>query len=1142
MGKMRRIKKIAVLMLVLGSMTLPAALPALAVGDGLAEQAGNSTDSSWKSGGKASQNVTLTKEERKYIKRNPTISIAMDTSWIPYAFNNDSTGEVDGIIPNLLDKVAENTGLRVNYISKDTYADAIAAVQSGETLLVSGIADDPSAAERNDVLITDPYMTVSYSSVTKGQIPDLYEKGASYRVAVCAGSYSTVAMKAKMPTYQFVEYHSNDECMRAVEKGEVDIALLATCAAEYYGTRHEYSAFNIGTIVDFSWGLCFGVNKECDPMLIEILNKGIAGLTPNDKNQASYNAMIDANGATKRFYDWVYEQPVLAAMLAAGGTAMLLIIIFLIIHQKGKIKALKQTMLQENIAVLEAAMRSGNVEVWNYDTKTKQAVRYTSEDNLMGAGEKVENVPDSMIENGMVHPDSEQVCRDLYVPFEKDDRTRQADLLLRDSKSRNYWWERVILAPVRDESGNVQRVIGMSVNVTEHKEKEARYLRLLEQMEELETDSLIAKGRHNLTKNTVLYYREIRNEAVSVREGGSYDEMVGILAETAFRQKKAEELCSRLSRESLTAGFARGETSGEIQYKREEPSGASIWAATEYTLSEDPNTEDLIAFIYSYDITEHVIESKIVSKLSNIEYDMLGLLDVNTGLYVIRGAKPGLEGPELRRQGNFEEASQRRFAEVGMPAEKEQISHLFSVADICVHLEKLELYYFTYFVLGRDGENLRKKMQFSYLDETRTTILFFRSDITDMYQKEQEQLRQTENALEAAKKASSAKTEFFSRMSHDMRTPMNGILGLVALSEEETSMEILRQNIHKIRQPGEYLLGLINDTLDFQRIESGRMTIEPQIIKGTELLDSVMDMVRQNAEKKGVELRVITENAELDEYVRVDPMRIKQVFVNLLSNAVKFTPAGGTVEFIFESVRRNEMISRDRILVRDNGIGMSPEFLKDGIFQPFSQENNGVSSQFAGSGLGLSITKNLVEMMGGTIEVESELGVGTTFRMEIDFERVDRSVVKDTRQADQKHRADLKDLLKNRRILLVEDQPLNAEIAKRLLERAGCQVVWEQNGKLGVERFQQSPEGWFDTILMDIRMPVMNGLEATETIRGLDRPDAATVPIIAMTANAYDSDVKLSIEKGMNAHLSKPIEPDLLFATIERFLSERECE
>ncbi len=394
-------------------------------------------------------------------------------------------------------------------------------------------------------------------------------------------------------------------------------------------------------------------------------------------------------------------------------------------------------------------------------------------------------------------------------------------------------------------------------------------------------------------------------------------------------------------------------------------------------------------------------------------------------------------------------------------------------------------------------------------------------------------------ALHTSEIATKEKNDFYARMSHDMRTPMNGILGISSLSMGERSPQVLQENMRKIHDSGTYLLGLINDTLDLQRIESGKLTLFPMVVSTKDFMASSTAIVMQMAKEKGVEFRIIKNDADLNGYVRMDPMRMKQIFINLLSNAIKFTPAGGTVELAFMVLRREGKIVHDRLTVADTGIGMSRDFVEHKIFQPFSQEHNALTDTYAGSGLGLSIVKRLVDMMGATIIVESEPGVGTKITIDIDFECVDEKDVVQVAEHQKESKEAVMEKLHGKHVLMAEDQPLNAEVAIRLLQKAGCEVVWVKNGLECVNIFTKSEARQFDIILMDIRMPDMDGLAATRAIRASSHPEAKSIPIVAMTANAYESDVKKSLDAGMNAHLAKPISPKTMYATIAAVIMKR---
>lgn len=379
-----------------------------------------------------------------------------------------------------------------------------------------------------------------------------------------------------------------------------------------------------------------------------------------------------------------------------------------------------------------------------------------------------------------------------------------------------------------------------------------------------------------------------------------------------------------------------------------------------------------------------------------------------------------------------------------------------------------------------------------------------------------------------AYRASSIKSDFLARMSHDMRTPMNGILGLIALSMDEPMSNTARDNLRKIENSSKYLLSLINDILDMTKLESSKISLNCEPVSSTEYVESIIDSVKPSVQEKNIDFVVNVRNVDFVPII-IDKVRIQQIFTNILSNAIKFTPPGGRVEATLECLGREDHVAHDKFTVRDTGIGISKEFLPK-IFEPFEQENN--SSEYAGTGLGMSIVKNLVDMMDGRIEVKSEQGVGTEVTVWLDLLRAEDAKPASTIiDYSEKH-------LDGARILLCEDNKLNAEITVRLLNSKGCIIDLANNGVEGVKRFSQSPEGYYKAVLMDIRMPVMDGNTAAKEIRALDRADAREVPIIAMTANAFESDIQQSKESGMDAHLAKPIEPKLLFKTIDNLLGK----
>ena len=376
-------------------------------------------------------------------------------------------------------------------------------------------------------------------------------------------------------------------------------------------------------------------------------------------------------------------------------------------------------------------------------------------------------------------------------------------------------------------------------------------------------------------------------------------------------------------------------------------------------------------------------------------------------------------------------------------------------------------------------------------------------------------------ALTVAEDASRAKTAFLSNMSHEIRTPMNAIIGLDTLALHDAGLsEQTRDYLEKIGASARHLLGLINDILDMSRIESGRVILHKEEFSLGAVLEEINTMVMSQCSDKGLhyECRVLS---EMDDWYVGDATKLKEVLINILSNAIKFTEAPGSVTMTVRRTAQFEDQSTLCFRVQDTGIGMDQEFLPK-IFDPFSQEDGSTKNKYGSTGLGMAITKNIVEMMNGTISVESEKGVGTAFTV---FVTLKNSEHEEAAPA-----------------ALAEDIEINAEIMMDVLSMEEIEADHAENGRVAVEMFSASTPGSYSAILMDIRMPEMDGLEAAAAIRALDRPDAKKIPIIALTANAFDEDVQRSLQAGMNAHLSKPVEPDHLYRTLKDLIEKAEAK
>lgn len=514
------------------------------------------------------------------------------------------------------------------------------------------------------------------------------------------------------------------------------------------------------------------------------------------------------------------------------------------------------------------------------------------------------------------------------------------------------------------------------------------------------------------------------------------------------------------------------------------------------------------------------------------------LLNLGDGTYTT--AKFDNSFPEFPVQGDFESQNIEYCNALIHPDDREMFRKAFSLESIRESVAAGEK------VIVRELRRLAPDGIYRWTEmigvlvisaavEEKTVVLTFR-DVDDIRKEEERKRAALLDALNLAEQANNAKSDFLSRMSHDIRTPMNAIIGMASIAEANIGDTAKTEDcIHKIQASANFLLALINDILDMSKIESGKMTINREPFDLCALLREMEVIIDAQAREKRQQFSVfMPEHMEAEYYG--DSLRLNQILMNLLSNAVKYTPDGGEITLRVNEERKKGKKSVMRFEVEDNGIGMSEEFLEH-IYEPFKQDGSKEGKRQEGTGLGLSITRNLVHLMGGSISIFSEQGKGSCFTVELPFVQEEGNwpeASSENKKTDEPEKT--KGGFEGKRLLIVEDNPLNLEIAEILFGMEGFDIETEEDGESAVRRFSNSPEGYYDMILMDVRMPVMDGLEATKAIRKLDRPDAATIPILAMTANAFTEDVKATREAGMNSHLAKPLEMEVVLREIRKFI------
>ncbi len=400
----------------------------------------------------------------------------------------------------------------------------------------------------------------------------------------------------------------------------------------------------------------------------------------------------------------------------------------------------------------------------------------------------------------------------------------------------------------------------------------------------------------------------------------------------------------------------------------------------------------------------------------------------------------------------------------------------------------------------------------------------YHQDITETMVTRQKQEKALLEALVEAKRANQAKSEFLSHMSHDIRTPINGILGMLAIAEKNPDDPQKQAECRrKARISAEHLLSLINDVLDISKLENGSFSLASEPFDIRDTLENCMSILRPQAEEQGIHMESHLAHLEHPRLIG-SPLHLRQILINIIGNAIKYNRPNGSISVTMEELSAQDGLARYRFVVKDTGIGMSEGYQRH-LFEPFTQENNDARTSYKGVGLGMPIAKKLVDRMEGSIEVQSKVGQGSTFTVTLPLK-----IDPEQRQPDAEAEAPVD--ISGMNVLLVEDNAINCEIVQYMLEDADVTVTTAENGQMAVDAFVASAPDAFDCILMDVMMPVMNGLEATQTIRRLDRPDASRVPIIALSANAFHEDIEETKKAGMNAHLSKPIDMNALFRAL----------
>ncbi|MEG1641708.1 MAG: response regulator [Synergistaceae bacterium] len=775
------------------------------------------------------------------------------------------------------------------------------------------------------------------------------------------------------------------------------------------------------------------------------------------------------------------------------------------------------------------ATRNSSVSFWTYYFDKKQIVQSDNSKTLHGHDDVVNNVPDSLIESGYLRQDSIQDFLTMYNTLRSGVETASGDFWFRNTKGQGWWCEHIDYTNVFDTTGKPIYAYAVGTDITQAKIAQRRYQEEAEYSAAIQEERLLVKVRSNITQNIVESYIARDNVGISTN-GTSYTLGTEQLASTGLTEEQQNNIRNMLDRERVLKAFEDGERFYTLDYQRKAHDGTVFWVNTTVKTFQNPETKDIMSFMYSYDINEEKLKDGIINTVSLLEHDFIFYLDLKTNKYrLFLGNAETVDVPPASGNDYVEMLTAINNAVI-IPEDIERSIHDFMPETIIENLKIQKIFSAVYGAYDTNGLIRQKRFQCAYLDKETKKVIITRSDVTELLNLQKQNQERLELALIAAEQANSAKSKFLSHMSHEIRTPMNAIIGMSAIAAQSIGDdEQIADCLSKIGSSSRFLLSLINDILDMSRIESGKVLLNNTKIPFEEFIGEVNSISYSQAKAKNIDYESIVDSSVNDYYIG-DSMKLQQIIINILSNAIKFTPKHGKVLLNIRQVKRDKNNAVVRFVINDTGCGINEEFIPK-LFEPFAQEQTSTTVLHSGTGLGLAICKNLVSMMDGTINVRSIVGVGSEFTIDV---KLGISEESKTRYLKKPHIN-----FSGLKTLVVDDDVLICEHAVHTLKEMGITSEWVDSGKKAVELAKAKRENneQYDLILIDWKMPEIDGIETTKQIRQIVGEDGTIIIMTSYDWIAIDYEAK---QAGVDLLINKPLFKSSLISAFEKVLSKKQ--